>query len=151
MEKLSAMLVQDAIVLDLKAQDKIGVIRELAELLIKQAMIANPEEFYSAILKRENLESTGIGQGIAIPHARTKAVKQLVLAFGRSLSGVDFNSLDGKPCYDIFLIAAPEEKKSEYIATLARLSKFLRREEVRTDLASARSAEEVIEIIKRYE
>ena len=151
MEKLSAMLVQDAIVLDLKAQDKIGVIRELAELLIKQAMIANPEEFYSAILKRENLESTGIGQGIAIPHARTKAVKQLVLAFGRSLSGVDFSSLDGKPCYDVFLIAAPEEKKSEYIATLARLSKFLRREEVRTDLASARGAEEVIEIIKRYE
>jgi fructose PTS system EIIBC or EIIC component len=151
MEKLSAMLVQDAIVLDLKAQDKIGVIRELAELLIKQGMIASPEEFYSAILKRENLESTGIGQGIAIPHARTKAVKQLVLAFGRSLSGVDFNSLDGKPCYDIFLIAAPEEKKSEYIATLARLSKFLRREEVRTDLASARGAEEVIEIIKRYE
>jgi PTS system fructose-specific IIC component len=151
MEKLSAMMVQDAIVLDLKAQDKIGVIRELAELLIGKGLISEPEEFYGAILKRENLESTGIGGGIAIPHARTKAVKQLVLAFGRSLAGVDFNSLDGRPCYDVFLIAAPEEKKSEYIATLARLSKFLRREEVRTDLSSARSAEEIIEIVKRYE
>ena len=151
MEKLSALLVQDAIVLDLKAQEKIGVIRELAELLIKQGLIIEPDEFYAAILKRENLESTGIGQGIAIPHARTKAVKQLVLAFGRSLTGVDFNSLDDRKCYDVFLIAAPEEKKSEYIATLARLSKFLRREEVRADLASAKTPDQVIGIIRRYE
>jgi PTS system fructose-specific IIC component len=151
MEKLSAMLVPDAIVLDLKAQEKIGVIRELAELLIAKGLIPDPEEFYAAILKRENLESTGIGAGVAIPHARTKAVKQLVLAFGRSLSGVDFDSLDAKPCYDVFLIAAPEEKKTEYIATLARLSKFLRRDEVRQDLAQAKSPPEVIEIIKRYE
>jgi PTS system fructose-specific IIC component len=151
MEKLSAMMVQEAVVLDLKAQEKVGVIKELAQLLIDQNLITDPDEFFSAILKRENLESTGIGAGIAIPHARTKAVKQLVLAFGRSLAGVDFNSLDNKPCYDVFLIAAPEEKKSEYIATLARLSKFLRREEVRTDLAQAKTAEEVIEIIRRYE
>jgi PTS system fructose-specific IIC component len=151
MEKLSVMLAQDAIVLDLKAQEKTGVIRELAQLLIGKGVITDAEDFFSAILKRENLESTGIGSGVAIPHARTKAVKQLVLAFGRSTSGVDFNSLDGKPCYDIFLIAAPEEKKSEYIAALARLSKFLRREEVRTDLANAKSAEEIVEIIKKYE
>lgn len=151
MEKLSAMMVQEAVVLDLKAQEKVGVIRELAQLLIDRNLITEPDEFFAAILKRENLESTGIGSGIAIPHARTKAVKQLVLAFGRSVAGVDFNSLDNKPCYDVFLIAAPEEKKSEYIATLARLSKFLRREEVRTDLAKAKTAEEVIEIVRRYE
>lgn len=151
MEKLSALLIPEAIILNLKAQDKIGVIRELAELLVQKGLITDSEEFYAAILKRENLESTGIGQGIAIPHARTKAVRQLVLAFGRSATGVDFNSLDGKPCYDVFLIAAPEEKKSEYIATLARLSRFLRREEVRSDLARAGSPEEVIEIIRRYE
>jgi PTS system fructose-specific IIC component len=151
MEKLSALLVQDAIVLDLKAQEKIGVIRELAQLLIERALVTDPEEFYAAIFKRENLESTGIGHGVAIPHARTKAVKQLVLAFGRSNAGVDFNSLDGKPCFDIFLIASPEDKKSEYIATLARLSKFLRRDEVRSDLARAQNAEQVIEIIRRYE
>lgn len=151
MDKLSAMMVQEAVVLDLKAQDKVGVIKELAQLLISRDLITDPDEFYTAILRRENLESTGIGSGIAIPHARTKAVKQLVLAFGRSLAGVDFNSLDGKPCFDIFLIAAPEEKKSEYIATLARLSKFLRREEVRNDLTQAKTAEEVIEIVRRYE
>jgi len=151
MEKLSALLVPDAIVLNLKAQEKIGVIRELAQLLIERAMITDPEEFYAAILKRENLESTGIGHGVAIPHARTKAVKQLVLAFGRSTTGVDFNSLDGRPCFDIFLIASPEEKKSEYIATLARLSKFLRRDEVRADLAKAQTGEEVLGIVRRYE
>jgi fructose PTS system EIIBC or EIIC component len=151
MEKLSAMLAQDSIVLNLKATEKTGVIKELAQLLINKGVISDSEEFFSAILKRENLESTGIGSGVAIPHARTKAVKQLVLAFGRSTSGVDFNSLDSKPCFDVFLIAAPEEKKSEYIAALARLSKFLRREEVRTELVSAQSAEEVVEIIKKYE
>jgi PTS system fructose-specific IIC component len=151
MEKISAMLVRNAIVLDLKASEKIGVIRELAQLLIEQGMISEPEEFYAAILKRENLESTGIGSGVAIPHARTRSVRQLVLAFGRSPTGIDFNSLDGKPCFDVFLIAAPEDKKSEYITTLARLSKFLRREEVRAELARAQTPDEVVDIVRRYE
>jgi PTS system fructose-specific IIC component len=97
------------------------------------------------------MESTGIGLGVAIPHARTRAVSSIVLAFGRSDSGVDFNSLDGKPSHLIFLIAAPEEQKTEYIMTLARLSKLLRKDEVRIGLNKAGSPDDVVRVIMQHE
>lgn len=151
MQKISELLLPRSIILDLKAQEKIAAIKELASVLIEQGIINDADEFFSAILKRENLESTGIGSGVAIPHARTKAVKDIVLAFGRSQVGVDFSSLDGKPSHLIFLIAAPEEKKSEYIITLARLSKILRNEAVRVRLKRAKTAEEILTIITQSE
>ncbi|MCS7257757.1 MAG: PTS sugar transporter subunit IIA [candidate division WOR-3 bacterium] len=151
MKKISELIVPEGIILDIKSSDKISVIKELSQILIEKNMISDPNEFFEAILKRENLESTGIGQGVAIPHARTKAVKNIVVIFGRSQTGVDFNSLDGKPSHIIFLIAAPEDKKTEYIITLAKLSKFIRKDEVREKLLKATSKEEVIEIIKTHE
>jgi fructose-specific phosphotransferase system IIA component len=114
-------------------------------------MVKNGEEFLQALAKRENLESTGIGNGIAIPHARTDSVKDLLLAFARSPEGVDFSSIDGKPSYLIFLIASPEEKKSEYIMALAKLSRLLRKHVVRNQLKGAGTPEEVMEIIKTNE
>lgn len=151
MQKISELLLNTSIILDLTAKEKVEAIKELATALIQQGFITETEEFFSAILRRENLESTGIGYGVAIPHARTKAVKNIVLAFGRSQPGVDFSSLDGKPSHLIFLIAAPEEKKSEYIITLARLSKILRSEEVRVKLNRAKNPEEVLTIIQQHE
>lgn len=151
MQKISELLSPLAVILNLKSKEKLEAIRELASVLIEQGIINDTDEFFSAILRRENLESTGIGSGVAIPHARTKAVKNIVLAFGRSQDGVDFSSLDGKPSHLIFLIAAPEEKKSEYIITLARLSKILRSEEVRIKLNRAKSPEEILAIIAQNE
>ncbi len=151
MPKISELLSTSSVILDLKAKEKIEAIKELASVLIEQGIINDTEEFYAAILKRENLESTGIGSGVAIPHARTRAVKNIVLAFGRSQAGVDFSSLDGKPSHLIFLIAAPEEQKSEYIITLARLSKILRNEEVRVRLNRAKSPEEILAIVAQNE
>ncbi|MCX7784967.1 MAG: PTS sugar transporter subunit IIA [candidate division WOR-3 bacterium] len=151
MQKISEFLSPDTIILDVKSNEKIEVIKELSQVLIDKNIITDTEEFFAAILKRENLESTGIGQGVAIPHARTKAVKNIALVFGRSLSGVDFSSLDGQPSYLIFLIAAPEDKKTEYIMTLARLSRLLRKDEARKNLLEAKSAEEVIKTISQYE
>jgi fructose-specific phosphotransferase system IIA component len=151
MQKISELLLPSAIILDLKAKEKVEAIKELSAVLIQQGFIIDTEEFFTAILKRENLESTGIGSGVAIPHARTKGVKNIVLAFGRSSNGVDFSSLDGKSSHLIFLIAAPEEKKSEYIITLARLSKILRNEEVRVRLNQAKTPDEVLAIITQHE
>jgi PTS system fructose-specific IIC component len=151
MHKISETLLSDGIILEVKNNEKTDVIRELAQILIDKSTIINSEKFFSAIFRRENLESTGIGQGVAIPHARTSAVKNIAIVFGRSKVGVDFSSLDGLPSHLIFLIAAPEDKKSEYIMTLARLSKLLRKNEVRHTLLNAKTPEDVVKTIVQYE
>jgi PTS system fructose-specific IIC component len=151
MVKISELLPPSAVLLGLASREKFEVIRELVRPLLETGAVSNEEELVSAILRRENMESTGIGQGVAIPHARTTAVKRTVLAFARSAEGVDFSSLDGRPCHIIFLIAAPETQKAEYIVTLARLSRLLRRDEVRTGLSQAASPEQVIEVIRQHE
>ena len=151
MQKISEIVLSDGVVLDVQNTEKIAVIKELAQILIGKNIVSNPDEFFSAILRRENLESTGIGQGVAIPHARTSAVKNIAIVFGRSKTGVDFSSLDGQPSHLIFLIAAPEDKKTEYIMTLARLSKLLRKNDARNRLMNAAHSQEVIETITQYE
>jgi PTS system fructose-specific IIC component len=150
-QKISEIVLPDGIVLDVQNTEKIAVIKELAQILIDKNIISNTEEFFSAILRRENLESTGIGQGVAIPHARTSAVKNIAIVFGRSKTGVDFSSLDGQPSNLIFLIAAPEDKKTEYIMTLAKLSKLLRKNDARNNLLNAQTQEEVIKAIIQHE
>ena len=151
MAKISELLPRSAIVLNLQSKEKFEVISELVRPLVAAGAITEESEFVSAIVRRENMESTGIGLGVAIPHARTRAVSSIVLAFGRSDSGVDFNSLDGKPSHLVFLIAAPEEQKTEYIMTLARLSKLLRKDEVRIGLNKAGSPDDIVRVILQHE
>jgi len=151
MHKISELVIPEGIVLQVNNNEKIAVIKELAQILIDKNIVNNAEDFFSAVLRRENMESTGIGQGVAIPHARTTAVKNLTIVFGRSKDGVDFSSLDGLPSHLIFLIAAPEDKKTEYIITLAKLSKLLRKSEARHALEVAQTKEEVLQAIKNHE
>jgi PTS system fructose-specific IIC component len=151
MAKISELLPRSAILLNLQSKEKSEVIRELVRPLQATGAIVDESEFVAAIARRENMESTGIGLGVAIPHARTKAVKTMVLAFGRSDAGVDFSSLDGKPSHLIFLIASPEEQKTEYIMTLARLSRLLRKDEVRVGLSNAATADDVALIVQQNE
>lgn len=149
--RISDFIKPDAILLDLESKDKIHVIRELVEHMVAKNYARDREELFNALAKRENLESTGIGDGIAIPHARTDAVPDLTLVFARSAIGVDFSAFDGKPSYIIFLIASPENKKSEYIIALAKLSRLLRKSSVREQLRTAQSNKEILDIIKRNE
>ncbi len=150
-KKVSELLLPAAVILKLNSREKSAVIAELTAPLVTAGLVTSEEEFISAIMRRENLESTGIGFGVAIPHARTNAVREAVIAFGRSETGVDFSSLDGKLSHLIFLIAAPEALKREYIWTLAKLSSLLRQEEVRNGLLQAGSVDEVFAIIGQYE
>ncbi len=149
--KISDFLKAEAIIMEIKAQEKIAAIKELVNHMVAHKFVSDGERFLNALAKRENLESTGIGDGIAIPHARTDAVDDLILAFARSAHGVDFSSIDGKPSHLIFLIASPENKKSEYIMALAKLSRLLRREPVRRELRAAATPEEILKIIKENE
>lgn len=149
--KISDFLKPESIIMEIKSKEKIAVIKELVNHMVENKFVSDGERFLNALAKRENLESTGIGDGIAIPHARTDAVDDLILAFARSPSGVDFSSIDGKPSYLIFLIASPENKKSEYIMALAKISRLLRKDPVRRELRAAISPKEILKIIKKNE
>jgi len=148
---LATLLPRSAIILELKSRNKEGVIQELVQPLVSTGLVNDESGLIAAILSRENLESTGIGLGVAIPHARTDTVTTLALAFGRSEAGVDFASLDGKPCHLVFLIAAPEGRKRDYISVLAKLSSLLRRETVRDRLARAQTPEEVSAVLEQFD
>ena len=149
--KISEFLKPEAIIMQMESREKIAALKELVDNMVANETVENGEELQKALAKRENLESTGIGDGIAIPHARTDAVNNLVLAFARSQNGVDFSAIDGKPSHLIFMIASPVNKKSEYIMALAKLSRLLRRQEVRQLLRDADNPEEVLDIIKTNE
>ncbi|MGB3341848.1 MAG: PTS sugar transporter subunit IIA [bacterium] len=149
--KISEFLKPEAIIMQMKSRDKIAALKELVDNIVDNKAVENREELQKALAKRENLESTGIGDGIAIPHARTDAVKSLILAFARSEEGVDFSAIDGKPSHLIFLIASPKNKKSEYIMALAKLSRLLRKQDVRQLLKKASNPEEILDIIKKKE
>ncbi|MBM3314685.1 PTS sugar transporter subunit IIA [candidate division WOR-3 bacterium] len=149
LKTVTELLPRQAVILELESRDKKEVIRELAAPLVQTGLVTNEEEFLTAILRRENLESTGVGLGVAIPHARTDSVTTTLLAFGRSGPGVDFSSLDGKLSHLIFLIAAPEAAKREYISTLAKLSSLMRRDEVRIGLNKAKNVDDVYAVLEQ--
>src|SRR3989338_2938759 len=107
--KIIDFLNKKAVTSNLKATDKEGVIKELVDLLAGAVDIKDKEELVRSIMARESLGSTGIGQGIGIPHAKSQNAKNLVAAFGLSHKGVDFDSLDGEPAHIFFLLIAPEE------------------------------------------
>ena len=146
--KIMDFLNKKAVSVNIKSTDKEGVIRELVDLLSNAAEIKNKEDLIGAVLAREALGSTGIGQGIGIPHAKSQNVKELVAAFGLSKNGVDFDSLDGEPAYIFFLLLAPEESAGPHLKALARISRMLKDKYFRELLRKAKDENEVLRIIQ---
>ncbi|PIQ88982.1 MAG: PTS fructose transporter subunit IIA [Candidatus Omnitrophica bacterium CG11_big_fil_rev_8_21_14_0_20_42_13] len=146
--KIMDFLNEKAICANLKAQDKEGVIRELVDLLFKAGVIKDKDEMISTLLARESLGSTGIGQGIGIPHGKSDKVKELVAAFGLSRKGVKFDSLDGEPAYIFFLLVAPEESAGPHLKALARISRFLKDKYFRDLLKGAQDEKEIVKVIR---
>ncbi|MCQ6277764.1 PTS fructose transporter subunit IIABC [Bacillus sp. EB600] len=149
--KITELLTKKTILLDIEGNQKETAIDQLVGILYKAGKITNKAEFKAAILKREEQSTTGIGEGIAIPHAKVTAVKEAAIAFGKSASGVDFQSLDGQPAHLFFMIAAPEGANNTHLEALARLSGMLMNGEVGKKLLNARSVDEVISIIDSYD
>ncbi len=146
--KIMDFLNPKAVIANLKATDKDGVIRELVDAIAKAEDIKNKEELVKALLTRESLGSTGIGQGIGIPHAKTQNVKSLVAAFGLSHKGVNFDSLDGEPVYIFFLLIATEESAGPHLKALARISRMLKDKYFRELLKKAKDEKEILRIIQ---
>jgi len=138
----------DAITADLKSTTKKEIIKELVDLMVKAGDIKKGDDLVKTIMSRETLGSTGIGQGIGIPHGKSTTVKKLTAAFGLSKNGVDFESLDGELTYIFFLLIAPEESAGPHLKGLARISRLLKDKYFRDTLLKAQDAKEIINIIK---
>lgn len=148
---LKSMITKECISLNLTAKSKNDVIDELVNMLFENGKLNDPKEYKKQILKREEESSTGLEEGIAIPHAKTAAVKVPTVAIGISKDGVDFNSLDGEPSKLFFMIAAPANAKDSHIEVLSQLSTSLLDDDIREGVLNAKSKEEIINILLKNE
>jgi PTS system nitrogen regulatory IIA component len=145
--KICDVLDREAILAELKSQNKKGILEELVAPVAKIAGV-NPESLVKVLMERERLGSTGIGGGIGIPHGKMKDIESLVLGFGLSRKGVDFESLDGKPTHIFFLLVTPENSTGLHLKLLARISRILKNEPFKDRLINASDGDEIFGIIK---
>jgi PTS system nitrogen regulatory IIA component len=146
--KIVEFMNEKAINATIKATTKEGVIRELVDVLAKAEGIKNKEELVKVLLNRESLGSTGIGQGVGIPHGKSNAVKRLVAAFGICHQGVNFDALDGEPVYLFFLLVAPEESAGPHLKGLARISRLLKDKFFRESLKQLTDEKAILKLIR---
>ncbi|WP_345244423.1 fructose-specific PTS transporter subunit EIIC [Pontibacillus salipaludis] len=149
--KITDLLKQDTMILELESSSKADVIDELVSKLDEAGRLNDKEEFKQAILAREEQSTTGIGEGVAIPHAKTAAVKEPAIAFARSQEGADYESLDGQPTHLFFMIAASEGANQAHLETLSSLSSLLMDTEFRQKLLNAETRDEIVELIDAKE
>lgn len=145
--KLSKFCEEDLMTFDLQGQTKEEVIGELVEMAAQSNLVRDRDELQSAVLEREKLVTTGVGYGVAFPHAKTRALKGIVIVFGRSEVGIDFEAMDKKPVHLFFLIAAPEDAIGAHLNVMARLSYVMKSEKNRERLMRAKTAGEVMLIL----
>jgi PTS system nitrogen regulatory IIA component len=146
--KIMDFLSKDAIIVDLKSIDKKSAIVELVETLKNTKKIKKTDEIINVILEREKLGSTGIGQGIAIPHGKIDVFHEQIGVLGISHKGVEFNSLDGELVYIIFLLVGPIEVAGNHLKALSKISRLFKDKFLRQAIKDATTLEEVIKIIQ---
>jgi len=149
--KLSKFCDESLVIFDLKASNKDEVIDELVALAATSNMIKDHDELLADIKEREDLVTTGVGYGVAFPHAKTRSAKGIVIAFGRSENGIEFDAMDHKPVKLFFLIAAPEDAIGAHLNVMARLSYLMKSEENREQLLAAGSPGDVLTLIDDVE
>ena len=141
----------ESTIVDLQGESKEDIITELVNSLPVSDSITDRDQVLQAVLDREKIMSTGIGDGIAIPHGKSAAVTELVAAMGTQRRGMDFDALDGEPAYVFFLLVSPANVSGPHIKALARISRLLKNEEFKKKLVEANSAEEIIATIEATE
>lgn len=146
--KIVDFLNEKAIIPSMTATDKEEAIRELVDVLAKAEGIRNKEDLIKVLMNRETLGSTGIGQGVGIPHGKTNAVKKLVAAFGICHQGINFDALDGEPVYIFFLLVAPEDSAGPHLKGLARISRLLKDRYFRESLKAMTDDKVILKLIK---
>lgn len=145
--KINDILSIDTILAEIKANDKENVIEEFSEFLYQSKLIPDKAELVRLLLEREKLGSTGIGENVAIPHAKLKGLTNIVAAFGISKDGVEFDSLDQEPVNFIFLLIAPENATGTHLKALAKISRLLKDQEFKSNLLKASGKESIYQLI----
>jgi nitrogen PTS system EIIA component len=145
--KIVDFLKEERIIPKLQGTDKLSVLRELSNVLVASCQVNSAEDLLRILLDREKLESTGIGEGIAIPHGRLKKLKDFVISFGRSVQGVDFDSIDKKPTHLFFLVMAPENSAVNNLKLLGRIVTLLKDASFKKRLMEASSEKELYQYI----
>ena len=145
--KIMDYLSEEWVIPDLQGTDKSSILKELSSVLVKPCQVPSVEELLQVLLDREKLGSTGIGEGIAIPHGRLKKLKNFFISFGRSLRGVDFDSIDRKPSHLFFLVIAPENSAVDNLKLLSRIVTLLKEPSLKKRLMEVHSQKGLFQII----
>jgi len=145
------LLDESLITLSLKATDKYQAIEELLDLLVRAGKVKDRELALKDLIEREQYLSTGLENGLAVPHAKTDAVDTVLLAFGLSRQGIEFESVDGKPAHFIFLVLSPRETSGPHIRILAQITRMFKDPDVPQQMMNAKSPSDIIEIIRSHQ
>jgi len=148
--KLADIVVPDAIVPQIESTDRNAVIREMMDVLAPLVGLSEEETnaVKRAVIQRENQGSTGLGKGVAVPHVKHKSIKQVVAAFGRSETGVDFAALDRAPVYSVFLLLSPADRPDEHLSAMEKIFKSLQNDNFRRFLRQASTKKEIVELFQ---
>ena len=145
--KITDILKKDHIIKELNSCDKKNVLDELSSFLEDKGEITSKENLLVALIEREKLGSTGIGENVAIPHAKISEIDKIITVFGRSKNGVEFESLDQKPVNFIFLVIAPENSTSQHLKALARISRLFKNPSLRESVLRTNEADQIYSIL----
>ncbi len=149
--KVTDILKKEFIISELKGKQKEEVINELIDLFKKDKRVNDIEKVRTAVLEREKIMSTGVGKGFAIPHGKTDAISEIIAAFGKTSSPIEYQALDNKPVNLVFLLVGKDNLVSTHIKLLSRISRMMNKDEFREGLLKANSSEEIFELFKKEE
>jgi PTS system nitrogen regulatory IIA component len=141
-------LQEEDIILNLEARNKEGALKELALVLHKHCSHVNIESLYQVLRDREMIGSTGVGNGVAIPHGKIEKLDGILIGFGRSLNGIGFDSIDNQPVHLLVMLLSPVQVIDKYLKTLARVSRLLKQPETRRILRTTESRQQIVDIFQ---
>ena len=145
--KITEILKPDFIIPSIEAINKEETLLELADFLKKKGAIENKQSLNSALLEREKLGSTGIGENVAIPHAKCDEIQQIITLFGRSKKGIEFESLDQKPVFFICLLLAPTNSTGQHLKALARIARLMKSKNLREEILAAPDEKKIYSLL----
>jgi nitrogen PTS system EIIA component len=145
--KIDDILSKDSIIANLAGTNKEEVLRETTDFMQNQNMIKDKETLFNTLMEREKLGSTGIGENVAIPHGKSDELSQIIIVFGRSIEGVEFESLDQKPVHFVCMVIAPSNSTGQHLKALARISRLFKNQNLREGILKLQDANQIYALL----